>query len=108
MFSKIIITGVNGWLGNGLLDFLKSKLKDQESIFYDLKIIGFDQQKPENKNAQIDGIEYIEGDLRSKRDIENLVKDSEDALFINLAGIIHPNTLKQSDFNLINNISVII
>ena len=54
--SKIIITGVNGWLGNGLLDFLKSKLKDQESIFYDLKIIGFDQQKPENKNAQIDGI----------------------------------------------------
>ena len=106
MFSKVIITGVNGWLGNGLLDFLKSKLKDHESIFYDLKIIGFDQKKTENKNAQIDGIEYIEGDLRSKRDIENLVKDSEDALIINLAGIIHPNTLKQSDFNLINNISV--
>ena len=104
MFSKIIITGLDGWLGKGLLNYLKFN-DIHNDIFNDTKIFGFVQKKLKSQKIY-HGIEFIEGDLRSKHDIENLLRKSEGALVINLAGIIHPKMFNQSDFDLINNLGV--
>ena len=105
-FSKIIITGADGWLGFGLITRLVRELKNKESQFYANKIIAFVQTNSFVEKFKKLNIKVVIGDIRNKEDIKKLLKDSEGALVFNLAGIIHPNILSQSDFSKINHLAM--
>lgn len=101
-FSKIIVTGADGWLGVGLITRLVEESKNKRSQFYANEIIAFVQTNSIIKKFNELGVKFIKGDLRNEEDIAKLLKNSEGALVFNIAGIIHPNFLSQKDFIKVN------
>lgn len=105
-FSKIIVTGADGWLGMRLLERLAKESKKKDSIYYKNEIIAFVQADTLKKKFKELEIKVIVGDLRNEEDINKLLQNSEEALVFNLAGIIHPNFLSQRDFNKVNHLAM--
>ena len=101
-FSKIIITGADGWLGFGLLSHLCELVKKPSTVFYKTKIVALIQHD-ESKNILF-GFDVLPviGDLRSESTIAALLKDAEGSLVFNLAGIIHPTIFGQRVFDEVN------
>lgn len=105
-FSKIIVTGADGWLGIGLTTRLAEEIQDQKSEFYGLEIIAFVQSDNMRKKFDELGIQIIVGDLKNEEDLIKLLKEGEGALVFNLAGIIHPNSFSQSSFDKVNHLAM--
>ncbi len=104
-YKKVFLTGANGWLGKQML---KTLLLGDEDV-----IDNFDNNNCNvtslvySKDTKIDFLKQfnvnhkiIKGDVRKKEDCDNFFNDSSDGILIHLAGIIHPNRVK--DFFEIN------
>ena len=101
-FSKIIVTGADGWLGFGLLTHLLELVKKPDTVFYKSKIVALIQNDESNKILSDFDIVLVKGDLRSESTITALLKDAEGSLVFNLAGIIHPTIFGQRVFDEVN------
>ena len=101
-FSKIIVTGADGWLGIGLIERLAKETKKEDSPYYKNQIVAFVQTDTLKRKFQELEVKVIIGDLRNEKDVDKMLEDSEQALIFNLAGIIHPNFLSQRDFFKVN------
>ena len=98
-FSKIIITGADGWLGIGLISRLIKEIQKSDNQFNTSEIVTFVQDKSHEKRFKNLGLKVIVGDLKNSKDIKILLDNSEDALVFNLAGLIHPNIFSQKESN---------
>jgi len=102
-FKNIYITGGSGWLGETLINTLMNGdnevLEDfsiPNSNIYSLLI----EKDCIINNFNSDNFNQIIGDIRSKNDCKNFLKNCKNELLIHCAGIIHPS--KVSDFYSIN------
>lgn len=101
MYSKLLITGGSGWLGRGLINFLKHGMPEVEK----LKDIPFQipiktmvlPSETEQFKLNYPDVEVCEGDLKNPNDCKLFVKNEADACIFHLAGIIHPS-LKVREF----------
>ncbi len=105
-FSKIIVTGADGWLGIGLINRLAKEIQNQKSEFYGIEIIAFVQSDVMRKKFDEFGIKFIVGDLKNEEDTKKLLKEAEGALIFNIAGIIHPKVFSQNSFDKVNHIAM--
>ena len=105
-FSKIIITGADGWLGIGLISRLIKEIQKSDNQFNTSEIVTFVQDKSHEKRFKNLGLKVIVGDLKNSKDIKILLDNSEDALVFNLAGLIHPNIFSQKDFFKVNHLAM--
>lgn len=105
-FSKIIVSGADGWLGIGLITRLVKEIHNQKSELYGIDIIAFVQSNSMSKKFSELGVQVIVGDLKNEEDLIQLLREAEGALIFNLAGIIHPNTFSQSSFDKVNHLAM--
>ncbi|MDC3247587.1 NAD(P)-dependent oxidoreductase [Gammaproteobacteria bacterium] len=105
-YSKIIVTGADGWLGTGLLNELLKMVDNPDSIFYNCEILALLQSEKNSKIFNHPSISIHVGDLRDEITITNLLKESEDSIVFNLAGVIHPNFFGVKIFNEVNHIAI--
>jgi len=103
-FDQVYITGGNGWLGKTLINTL---INGDNLVLENLKvdnpkIISLDLQSVNNeKSFNNNKINYIKGDIRSKKDCDLFFKNiSNKSVLFHCAGIIHPK--KVSDFFEVN------
>ena len=101
-FSKIIVTGADGWLGFGLLNKLCELVKKPGTVFYKSEIIALIQNDKSNKLLSGFDVVPVKGDLRFESTSTALLKDAEGSLVFNLAGIIHPTIFGQRAFYEVN------
>ena len=105
-FSKIIVTGADGWLGIGLISRLIKEIQKSDNKFNTSEIITFVQNKSHEKKFKDLGLKVIVGDLKNTKDIKILLNNSEGALVFNLAGLIHPKIFSQKDFYKVNHLAM--
>ncbi len=97
-YSRIIVTGANGWLGRRLVRALITGL-DEISLTLAGKI-PVRCLVPTGENTlelQELGTEVVRGDLRDSEAVQALFKDAEGALVLHLAGVIHPRRVSEFD-----------
>ena len=90
VYSKIIITGANGWLGKRIVKQLIETHKDfitpvKASDIYCLV-------KPMENYKKLSELKcnIIYGDIRNIDDLESLFSDAKGSLVFHIAGVIHP------------------
>ena len=105
-FSKVIVTGADGWLGIGLITRLAEEVCNEKSKFYETEIVAFVQSDLKKKKFDELGITVIIGDLQNEQDLKKLLKGSEDAVLFNLAGIIHPRFFSLKTFDNVNHLAM--
>ena len=103
-YNQVFITGGNGWLGKTLINTL---INGDELVIENLevdnpKIISLDLQSVNNeKSFNNNKIEFIKGDIRSKKDCDLFFNNSSNkSVLFHCAGVIHPK--KVSDFFEVN------
>ncbi len=84
----VLVTGANGWLGQGLLKALQQgafgvKLQAQH-------IRALIPAGQEIRALQKQGIEIISGDIRDAGALKDFMRDAAGAILLHTAGIIHP------------------
>lgn len=85
-YSKIILTGATGWLGRRLVASLRAENTE-------IEIRCLTEPGQETGSLQALACRLFEGDLRDARSLEPLFQNSEHALVIHCAGVIHPPLL---------------
>ncbi|MDC0471348.1 NAD(P)-dependent oxidoreductase [Candidatus Pseudothioglobus singularis] len=105
-FSKVIVTGADGWLGIGLITRLAEEICNEESKFFETEIVAFVQSDFKKKKFDELGVTVIIGDLQNEQDLEKLLKGSENAVLFNLAGIIHPRVFSLKTFDNVNHLAM--
>lgn len=105
-FSKIIVTGADGWLGLSLIRKLVVETQSENSHLFENQIVALIQSRSGESQLTELGVRVEIGDLRQEESISALLSDSEGALVYNLAGIIHPSLFSQRSFYEINHLGV--
>jgi nucleoside-diphosphate-sugar epimerase len=102
-YSRIIVTGANGWLGRRVMLALAQGLPGIEPAG---KIRALVAPHERTDFLRALGVECIAGDMRDAEARHALLNDSEGALLIHLAGVIHP-ALRVRDLEAINHIATL-
>jgi nucleoside-diphosphate-sugar epimerase len=100
---KLLVTGASGWLGLNLVRCLLEGLPEcdalRESVSCPVRCL-----VPPGQSAPLapltHRVELIEGDLRSAEDCRRFCSDSDGAIVLHTAGVIHPRRV--ADFYAIN------
>ena len=103
MSTEVVLTGTYGWLGSRMLHALVHGLPDYSDIAVtpDVQIRCFYRDGEPLVNIGLDDKAQAEvlpvfGDLTRLKDCERLFQDTEGALLLHTAGLVHPN--RTSDF----------
>ncbi|MBT4922832.1 MAG: NAD(P)-dependent oxidoreductase [Rickettsiales bacterium] len=101
-YNKIIITGATGWLGKRVVLAIRNQIKEISAAKHQQEIICLVPTGEDTKALILDDkIKIVNGDIRDNNSLKSLFENSEGALVIHLAGIIHPK-LRTKDFFDIN------
>jgi nucleoside-diphosphate-sugar epimerase len=103
--NKILITGVNGWLGKTLIQVLSSGISSHPDLKNPPKDIKIKGLALPNENTNIiksisSEVKIFYGDITNKQDCDHFTNDAKGAILFHCAGIIHPKRVK--DFFNIN------
>ena len=97
----VLITGGNGWLGGRVVAAMTEGLADTAAITSGgLKVRALVQAGEETIKLRQLGVEIVSGDIRDKQAQAAFLNNSDGALLIHLAGVIHPQ--KVAEFEAIN------
>ena len=95
----VFVTGAAGWLGLNFLDALAHGLKECPALQHTtapvvrgLVLNGSDQSAIEDIDSRIKG---FVGDVRNVSAIRQFLEDATNSVVFHLAGIIHPNRVKE-------------
>lgn len=99
-YSKILVTGANGWLGSRLVEALARGLPAQQDLQRSfagapircLILPGQDAVALQKISADI---EIIRGDIRQTGDCERFCAETAGAVLFHTAGIIHPRRVQE-------------
>lgn len=100
---KYIVTGFPGWLGRGVVDALLLGLPEVKGLenpqASEVHVLVLPSQMAEAKKIKTDrnlkSLHLHEGDVTQPDSLKPLFQNSQDAVLIHLAGIIHPSSVKQ-------------
>lgn len=101
---KYVVTGGTGWLGQTLLASLSSGKGSDEALISladDEKIRCLCLKKELTTAPKLDKVEWVAGDISSGDGLHKLFHQTEGAILLHMAGLIHPK-LFVSDFDRVN------
>ncbi len=87
---NIYLTGANGWLGHGFVNYVLNNPSVERIICF------IHKNESDNKLKYLSAkVQVFKGDLCSSKDCETFLQDAQSDFVVHTAGVIHPKNVKE-------------